>query len=910
MSSMRGLTNFIQEIRGCTSKEAETARVQKELQNIRANFSKPNVSVYDRKKYVWKIVYIVLLGYEVDFGHMEVITLISAPSFQEKQVGYMACSILFKNTDELFTLIVNSIRNDIIGGVENNQCLALAACANLSGRDLAETVLDDVLNLVTKSTTPLIVKKKSILTLLSLYRSCPDIVGTEWVPRCLGLLEDNNFGIRVATSGLISAVVPYTSKCHEDIRTICIKQLEKLVLNNDCPPNYIYYSVCCPWLTVNCLRILKHIAYPESKREISLLEDILRRILTKTEMTKNFNQNNVAHAILFEAVNLVISYGNDTDEELRASVVNSLGRYISVQEPNIRYLGLEAMSRLALLDGVSEKIQKHQDTILESLNDEDISIRKRALQMLFAMCDEDNAEVIVAALLEHLKTPDFMIKEEMALKVAILAERFTSDYEWYVDTILALISVSGDYVSDDIWHRCVQIVSQQEDLQEYTARKMYEALQASNVHEHVVKLGCYILGEYAELIVPEEEDEEDEEAIIPEDILETLQKHYYKVSLETQAMMISSFAKLMAQFEELDDEINSIFENALTHLDAEIQQRAVEYTALGESDVLEDVLAPMPAFDEDHENVLEMKLHANDEKREGSDDEDDDDDDSDDDSDDDDDDDEEEEEDDEEEEEEEEDEDDGEEQGIDEETEEKMAGWYLNCLIKNKAVLYQDARIQVGIQKSFEGAEGSITFFFTNKGNATLEDFSASIEEVNGLEIEEGEVDDTIEPKGNCKEKVTFESKKPFGESPILTVAFTCKGKSYSLPIPLPVVVLSFSEAIEEMEEDTFDKKFDAISEEKESKQVYKFNEDYDAEGLTEILDTLGLGEVENDSDSKVFAAGTFTTSTVVKGKPATVNFFCKFEFNSKGAVRTTVRASNSVIAKAAAEALKAIIEA
>ena len=78
---------------------------------------------------------------------MEVITLISSPNFQEKQVGYLAAAVLFKNTDQLFTLIVNSMRNDVIGGVEVNQILALSAVANLGGRDLAETLLEDILQL-------------------------------------------------------------------------------------------------------------------------------------------------------------------------------------------------------------------------------------------------------------------------------------------------------------------------------------------------------------------------------------------------------------------------------------------------------------------------------------------------------------------------------------------------------------------------------------------------------------------------------------------------------------------------------------------------------------------------------------------------------------------------------------------
>lgn len=41
---------------------------------------------YKKKKYVWKMLYIHMLGYDVDFGHMEAVSLISAPKYPEKQV--------------------------------------------------------------------------------------------------------------------------------------------------------------------------------------------------------------------------------------------------------------------------------------------------------------------------------------------------------------------------------------------------------------------------------------------------------------------------------------------------------------------------------------------------------------------------------------------------------------------------------------------------------------------------------------------------------------------------------------------------------------------------------------------------------------------------------------------------------
>jgi AP-2 complex subunit alpha len=45
-----------------------------------------------------------------------------------------------------------------------------------------------------------------------------------------------------------------------------------------------------------------------------------------------------------------------------------------------------------------------------------------------------------------------------------------------VDTILQLLAIAGDFVSDDIWHRVVQIVTNKEDLQKYAASRMYHAM--------------------------------------------------------------------------------------------------------------------------------------------------------------------------------------------------------------------------------------------------------------------------------------------------------------------------------------------------------------------------------------------------------------------------------------------------
>jgi Adaptin N terminal region len=66
------------------SKDDEVKRVNKELAHIRSKFSKPKLDGYNLRKYVWKLVYMYMLGYDVDIGHMQAVNLTASNNFLEK----------------------------------------------------------------------------------------------------------------------------------------------------------------------------------------------------------------------------------------------------------------------------------------------------------------------------------------------------------------------------------------------------------------------------------------------------------------------------------------------------------------------------------------------------------------------------------------------------------------------------------------------------------------------------------------------------------------------------------------------------------------------------------------------------------------------------------------------------------
>jgi AP-2 complex subunit alpha len=114
--------------------------------------------------------------------------------------------------------------------------------------------------------------------------------------------------------------------------------------------DYYYYKTPCPWLQVKVMKLLQLFPPPEGKRERNQINELMMKVMNKTEVTKNVNKNNSDHSILFEVFNLIIHYGDASFEVLRLDTIKLLGQYVDVREPNIRYLALETMSRMQSID--------------------------------------------------------------------------------------------------------------------------------------------------------------------------------------------------------------------------------------------------------------------------------------------------------------------------------------------------------------------------------------------------------------------------------------------------------------------------------------------------------------------------------------------------------------------------------
>ncbi|CAL6382461.1 unnamed protein product [Bathycoccus prasinos] len=296
----------------------------------------------------------------------------------------------------------------------------------------------------------------------------PEILNPEeFSAKMAYLLEEKDLGICLAVVTLLDGIVSvgdyrgYEKNCVSPL----VSLLERVVKNRDVLPEYLYYGIPAPWLQARIMRVLRKFPTPEDAETLGAELAILKKILTGTEKVANVNKNNALNAVLFEVIALTTSL--EFSNELLDQCATQLGEFArNTKEPNVRYLGLSALVRLASSPDTLEAVKPLRETIVEALRSADVSIRKRSLGLLFAMCDHTNAREIVGDLLQYVedRDDDYEIQEELVLKCMILAERFSeNDRLWYASVAMQMIDKLGDgdydVISDDVWFRLVQVVT-------------------------------------------------------------------------------------------------------------------------------------------------------------------------------------------------------------------------------------------------------------------------------------------------------------------------------------------------------------------------------------------------------------------------------------------------------------------
>lgn len=71
----------------------------------------------------------------------------------------------------------------------------------------------------------------------------------------------------------------------------------------------------------------------------------------------------------------------------------------------------------------TQAVQRHRATIVECVKDSDVSIRRRALELVYALVNENNIKTLTKELLDYLKVSDPEFKPDLTAKICSLVHK-------------------------------------------------------------------------------------------------------------------------------------------------------------------------------------------------------------------------------------------------------------------------------------------------------------------------------------------------------------------------------------------------------------------------------------------------------------------------------------------------------
>ncbi|KAG8198259.1 hypothetical protein JTE90_021516 [Oedothorax gibbosus] len=564
------LRDLIRQIRAARTAADERAVVQKECAYIRSLFREEDNTW--RCRNVAKLLYIHMLGYQAHFGQLECLKLIASPRFTDKRIGYLGSMLLLDERQDVHLLITNSLKNDLNSQTQFVIGLALCTLGVICSPEMSRDLAGEVEKLL--KTSNAYVRKKAALCAFRIIKKVPELMEM-FIPATRSLLSEKNHGV------LITAVVLITEMCEKSQDALhhfkklvsnLVRVLKNLIMAGYSPEHDVC-GVSDPFLQVKILRLLRLLGKNDADAS-EAMNDILAQVATNTETSKN-----VGNAILYETVLSIMDIKSESG--LRVLGINILGRFLLNTDKNIRYVALNTL--LCTVQADYNAVQRHRSTIVECLKDPDVSIRKRAMELCFALVNSNNIRSMTKELIIFLEKADPEFKSRCSSNLFISAEMYSPSKRWHIDTMIKVLTLAGNYVIDDVVGNLIQLISESSSLHTYTAQQLYKQLTGDlATKQPLLQVASWSIGEFGDLLNSSEGPDASPANVGPDEILDLFEKITLNthITLTTKEYTITALMKLSVRFPDFAPRIKRFLDIFGTNVNIELQQRSIEFSSL------------------------------------------------------------------------------------------------------------------------------------------------------------------------------------------------------------------------------------------------------------------------------------------------------------------------------------------
>lgn len=498
----RSLSALIKGLRSHRGKD-EPKYVAQVLDEIRHEVRSGDLEV--KAEAVLKLTYLQMLGYPFSRANFHMLETMASSKYHHKHVGYLAAAQCFSADTDVLILATNMVKKDLQSSQPLDVAVALNGLSHIATPDLARHLGPDVIKLLTHSKA--MIRKKALLVLYSLIIKSPDLLEASW-QRLREKLEDPDLGVISATVNIVCELA------RRDPRPFLPLSPQLFTLLTTSTNN---------WMLIKIIKLFGSLT-PLEPRLVKKLVPPITTIISTTP----------AMSLLYECIHTIIIGGMltqpGTGDQLAHICVEKLAGFLTDTDQNLKYIALLALVKI--LPTHPGLVAEHQEVIFESIEDQDLSIRLRALELVSGMAVRRNLESIVSQLLSHLEPPSSSAKVNevgggaaAALKASLSAdgagdadptlsnlaaitsatnptlspsyrleivERIlalgsydtyanVADFSWYLDTLLHLSTVSnlpdGNRVGSKIRDQLIDITARVRAIRPHATRSMISLLQ-------------------------------------------------------------------------------------------------------------------------------------------------------------------------------------------------------------------------------------------------------------------------------------------------------------------------------------------------------------------------------------------------------------------------------------------------
>ncbi len=550
----------------------------------------------------------VYIGYPVQWAQMECLKLISSPKFPDKRIGYLGLTLLLDETVDVLTLVTNSLSMDLNHPSPYVSGLALVSLGNVGSREMLRDLSSTLGKMLSDSSDPFI-RKKAILCAGRMFRKEPDLI-EDFIDKVINLLNEKEHSVLMAGVTVLTEIAENHNEYLKKLRSKCVSKLTKILkglIQGGHPPEYDVSGIDDPFLQIRILKLLG-ILGADSSSASEAMSDVLAQV-SGTDGSKN-----TGNAILYECVRTIMSIEADTS--LRVLAINILGRFLSTRDNNIRYVALHTLGTVISVD--TKAVQRHKATIVACLKDPDISIRTRALELIYDLFNSESIESLSKEVINYLELAPRDQVHDICARLAEVISNIQVSRKWYIDTLIDILSVSGEHAPSFVWEHAITLIGQPESAscRPYILHKLFVVgLRKMTTSPGLINVAVWSIGEYGDLLLLSPPGDAYEESVIrtPDEIVDMMEKiqTLYSTTNETKGMVLNADLKLKARIgskgvsQRLEELIN-LYSNSAN---VELQTRSTEYANILDSTFSSkhsNWLAPMPVPNEE----IAKKMYA------------------------------------------------------------------------------------------------------------------------------------------------------------------------------------------------------------------------------------------------------------------------------------------------------------